>query len=277
MADTGDGFNSTYSVFSVLARHRLTLANNSLILPRGQSVIVGGNICYPLPRFEHLMRRFLRPVGWALPSSPFHHQVNMFMMPGNHEWFDHLENYRRYILGREEDVGGYFLPVNSRYFTLQLPFDWFVLCVDLGKDDFQDMDQEQVDYFMSFVQGQASNVHARFILVTHEPDWVRTTCTSSRTMRSCSSSGMRCWGPACGLCLAGDLHYYRRMQSETANLQLIVAGHGGAFGHPTFTPSAVPGCRIMGSRFDVACDYPDRETSKKMFEAHWLDGIMHGE
>ena len=49
-ADVGDGFNPTYAVFSTMARSHLKL-DDGIELPRGDSLIVGGDIAYPWREF----------------------------------------------------------------------------------------------------------------------------------------------------------------------------------------------------------------------------------
>ena len=56
-----------------------------------------------------------------------------YVVPGNHDWFDGLASYMRYVLGREY-LGGRFMPQQKSYFALELPHDWWVFGMDDGLD-----------------------------------------------------------------------------------------------------------------------------------------------
>jgi hypothetical protein len=78
MADTGDGFNPTYAVARALAEPHLPVADGAqeLRLPRGQVLVLGGDIAYPAASRDEFQNRFAlrrclsRPRGWAARSTP---------------------------------------------------------------------------------------------------------------------------------------------------------------------------------------------------------------
>ena len=83
------------------------------------------------------------PVGYkkkTLASLPADAPL-CYVVPGNHDWFDGLASYMRYVLGREY-LGGRFLPQQKSYFALELPHDWWVFGMDDGLDG--EIDSQQL-------------------------------------------------------------------------------------------------------------------------------------
>lgn len=73
VADCGDGFNSSYQVARMLAQPSLQAMNGSskkTILPRGQILVIGGDLCYPGPSEFNFENRFFRTFEDALPPPP---------------------------------------------------------------------------------------------------------------------------------------------------------------------------------------------------------------
>ena len=71
MADCGDGFNSSYQVARTLAQPSIQAINesspNKVTLPRGQILLIGGDLCYPGPSEFNFENRFFRTFEDALP------------------------------------------------------------------------------------------------------------------------------------------------------------------------------------------------------------------
>ena len=66
MADTGDGFDATYSVAYLLAQPSLTVDGETL--PRGQALVLGGDQVYPTAEQPGATRTGSRgPFRAALP------------------------------------------------------------------------------------------------------------------------------------------------------------------------------------------------------------------
>lgn len=70
MADTGDGFNPTYAVARALAEPHLPVADGAqeLRLPRGQVLVLGGDIAYPAASRDEFQNRFAGPFAAAFPG-----------------------------------------------------------------------------------------------------------------------------------------------------------------------------------------------------------------
>src|SRR5262245_52205479 len=69
VADTGDGFNSTFSVARTLAQDELELVDGAHyrhLTRRGDALIFGGDLAYPTPRGESYEERLVGPYGEAV-------------------------------------------------------------------------------------------------------------------------------------------------------------------------------------------------------------------
>ncbi|KAL7520746.1 hypothetical protein ACHAWX_005456 [Stephanocyclus meneghinianus] len=175
-----------------------------------------------------------------------------FAIPGNHDWFDGLATYTRYILSRDW-LGGWLMPQETSYFAIELPRGWWILGMDLALDN--DINIEQFGFFADLAENSIKH-DDNVIIVTHIPFWVLTNYENypvepethlNELMQTHLSGRVR-------LRLAGDLHHYTRHMpftpvqnkdvkslSNTTNSNassknepvLIVSGGGGAFLHPT--------------------------------------------
>ncbi|ONK76496.1 uncharacterized protein A4U43_C03F28680 [Asparagus officinalis] len=120
-------------------------------LPHGDLLLIGGDLAYPNPSAFTYERRLFCPFEYALqpPSSYKAEQIAInkpelpygvtelkkykgpqsFVIPGNHDWFDGLHTFMRYICHKSW-LGGWFLPQKKSYFALQLPRGWWVFGLD---------------------------------------------------------------------------------------------------------------------------------------------------
>lgn len=331
LADTGDGFDPTYSVFSSIAKSEITVHNprnneDVIVLPRADSVFVGGDIAYPFPKHEVVMGRFIRPISWAFPTETQGDPIpgneadldesdigklaisirggpRMYIMPGNHEYYDGLENFTKLIINRD-NIGRWKTPAKSPYFAVKLPYKWWVFCLDPGSDASQDLDPAQIAYFTNILNEQTTD-EDKIILMYHEPDWIKNSGHKYKQYKELQRFRHEVLGKRVRLILSGDLHYYKRMEEvdigntteyeqpihETKKVkydpnlgrkyvtdkrQIIVAGNGGAFSHPTCNPlikEVTLGEPFIEpenqKKFKVACDYPTPEQCQKLMDEKW--------
>ncbi|MBI4627625.1 MAG: metallophosphoesterase, partial [Candidatus Rokubacteria bacterium] len=127
LADTGDGWNSTYAVASLVGRHELEVDGRSL--PRGQILILGGDEVYPYPSQRSYRERLVGPFRTALPRTEAPHP-HLFAIPGNHDWYDNLVSFSRRF-GQERWIGGWQTLQRRSYFALKLPHRWWLWAVDV--------------------------------------------------------------------------------------------------------------------------------------------------
>ena len=198
-----------------------------------------------------------------------------FLIQGNHDWFDGLATYTRYILSRDW-LGGWLMPQKTSYFCLKLPRNWWVLGFDLALDD--DIDIEQFTFFAS--AAKQMQPHHNAIIVTHVPHWVLNEYENhahdlnrENNLRELVRTHFR---SKVRLRLAGDLHHYTRhmpvdspgkkRKNSTDKPVLIVAGGGGAFAHPTHCFEEQ--ISVGEDQYVRECAYPSQKVSKNL---SWLN------
>ena len=161
-----------------------------------------------------------------------------FLIPGNHDWFDGLATYTRYILSCDW-LGGRLMPQRTSYFALKLPCGWWILGFDLALDD--DINIEQFHFFADVAASMIDDDCV--IIASHVPHWVINEYENhahdaakethlSELVRTHLRGRVK-------LRLAGDLHHYTRhvpssnggsvlrCRKSNGNPILIVSGGGG--------------------------------------------------
>ena len=241
MSDCGDGFNPSYQVARMLAQPslRVLLKRRSsqnqlgvLQLPRAKVLFLGGDLAYPSPTIESYEQRFFGPFQCALPppvgydpadisfSKPLggleglrrYDGPQCFAIPGNHDWFDGLQTFLRYICARDW-LGGWLLPQEKSYFALKLPHGWWVFALDNALNN--DIDPVQFQYFARLAEQEVGE-DDRVILMYHEPDWVINAHEKVDICQNIHYLQTVLQGKVV-LKLAGDLHHYTRHMPANAS------------------------------------------------------------
>jgi hypothetical protein len=267
ISDTGDGWDSTYSVAYAASLPNLTLEDSrgaSHVLPRGRILVFGGDQVYPTPSRALYKQKLVTPYEAALSwtESPCE---QAFAIPGNHDWYDSLVAFTRLFCGREW-LGGRKLPQARSYFAVKLPHRWWLIGTDvqLGSD----LDAPQVEFFKKVAQGIAEG--DRVILCTAEPHWIYSHIYARYNATVYNESNLQFLerkilgkgredGRLVRVFLSGDLHHYRRHATSDGR-QKITAGGGGAFLHSTFGPEVNEldgGYRLEGA-------FPSEGESRKL-------------
>lgn len=231
VADTGDGWNSTYAVAHHVSRQELNVQGLNEPIPRGRVLIFGGDEVYPTANRQVYRERLIDPYEAALPKTepPNPH---VFAIPGNHDWYDSLVSFTRLFCSRRW-FGGWQTRQSRSYFALKLPHGWWLVGTDVQLD--HDIDVPQVRYF-KHVAGTMSKGD-RIILCTAEPHWIYAKVYGkydkeiNENNLAFLENKVFC-NQEIAAYLSGDLHHYRRHATD-AGLQKITAGGGGAFLHPT--------------------------------------------
>jgi hypothetical protein len=230
VADTGDGWDSTYAVAYHVAQPQLQIANASEPLPRGKVLVFGGDEVYPVSSRPVYRQRLIDPYEAALPKSdPPHPRV--FAIPGNHDWYDSLVSFTRlFCQGRW--FAGWRTRQNRSYFALRLPHHWWLIGTDVQLDS--DIDFPQVNYFKQIAS--VMGPEDRIILCTAEPHWIYDKLLKKYDNQINENNlaflEERIFCRKVAVFLSGDLHHYRRHSTED-NRHKITAGGGGGFLHPT--------------------------------------------
>ena len=283
VADTGDGWNSTYAVAYHLAQPELVVADGSsrFTTERGSVLVFGGDEVYPTPSRQAYEERLVAPYAAALgPVEPGSESPHVFAIPGNHDWYDSLVAFSRLfcspVLGRR--FGAWRTRQARSYFALKLPAGWWLFGVD-GQLQ-ADIDVGQIAYFRSIAEGSMEEGD-RVILCLANPSWIY--AQKYRDHGGYDESDLlyllnhvlRPRGVEVQVFLSGDLHHYRRheemhpVEGETP-VQKITAGGGGAFLHPTHGDRVQ---RLDEQRerdsdpprtFSLKCSYPSVAQSKRL-------------
>lgn len=246
VADAGDGWDPAYAVASAVAQPKLRVSGPAasgaagagmgapvvpVDLPGASLLVFGGDQVYPTPSrqaYRERLEEVYRAAFCGAASTP-----TVVAIPGNHDWYDNLASFAR-LFCTQRSFGG--CPTRQRrsYFAARLPHGWWLLGADyqLGAD----LDGPQVDYFkeVAALMGPGDRV----ILCTPEPSWTLNTVYQSDGGASDHNRRFltRLLGHRVVLHLAGDLHHYRRHAHPHTGVQMITAGGGGAFLHPTHGP-----------------------------------------
>jgi hypothetical protein len=186
IADTGDGWNSTYTVASLLSRDYLVFDDYKL--PRGELLIMGGDEIYPGPSEQNYQQRLLNPFThawdwlWLKDSIDTTSQretgsfisldktPDVYAIPGNHDWYDSLIAFRKLFCNifKLNKLGQWQTNQARSYFAIGLPHKWVILGFDIGLDQYK-LDGLQYHYFKNIIHSLDSD--NRLILVAAEPQW----------------------------------------------------------------------------------------------------------
>jgi hypothetical protein len=265
LADTGDDVSVSRAVGRlVFAEYELPdprVPGQSVIAPRGDILLFGGDTAYPVATAEEIRSRVVVPFNQVLADLPRDRTRVILGIPGNHDWYDGLDGFgrmfrrqfgsagtergtltdvrrtridqyadfaRQFVLGGHVkkpstlDLIGYAPVQNASYFALPVAPGIGMLGVDR---QLKDVDSRQRHFFQAWLSHHLG-VSPWVVL----PDPVH-------AFGEPSPSGMGMLG-ALGLTLsarphfvlAGDIHHYRR-ETEGPTLH-VTAGGGGAFLHP---------------------------------------------
>jgi hypothetical protein len=284
LADTGDGWNSTYAIAYAVAQPEVRVPDESghvLQLPRANVLVFGGDEVYPTPSREEYHRRLIVPYEQAFGDATVAEAPHVFAIPGNHDWYDGLTAFARLFASR---FGGrYFAGWRTRqrrsYFALKLPANWWLIGSDGQLQS--DIDTPQIEYFRD-IANRYMQPGDRVIVCLAAPVWIHAHkyrqlggAFDETDLLYLRREVFERRGIRVQAFLAGDNHHYRRHVEidpapETAPVQKITSGGGGAFLHPTHDedvatieePHVSP--EEPPHRFGLAASYPDLRQSSRL-------------
>ncbi|MEO7032555.1 MAG: hypothetical protein ABI548_01885 [Polyangiaceae bacterium] len=266
VADTGDDVAVSRAVARLIfAEYELPdpdAADRTLLAPRGEVLLFGGDTAYPVATAQEITNRVIVPFNQVLETLPPGPPRVLLGIPGNHDWYDGLDGFARMFRRNADDEDGVarpsvvgisqrmieryaewakefvrggkiekpkalaligYQPVQSAsYFVLPLTSRLHLFAVDR---QLRNLDKRQVGFFETW-RTRNPGVSPWVML----PDPLFAFGKPSRTGTAMIEALGLDLEAKPSFLLSGDVHHYERMQ-HGAVLQLT-AGGGGAFLHP---------------------------------------------
>jgi hypothetical protein len=315
IADTGDGFDSTTTVFYHLTRDQYTYTfknekdrdrhdEHEITLEKGYALVVGGDLVYPVGSEEHYRDRFKGPLRFVAPGRDKSGPI-LVATPGNHDWYDGLSAFFR-LMCQKSSIGNYQTVQNRSYFAYALKKNVHLFGIDnqlLG-----DIDIPQMAYFTEYVKKiSAQNSKNHVILLIAEPYWynyeindryqrkqrmdsleyiIRTLAEEVNKMEKFNVKSELIFE----VVVTGDIHHYSNynLNKDTDGYaqhikHFITSGGGGAFGHVTdflkekITIPVMQNATTTPLEYRLGEVYPSKEKSSKKTWWNLLFSIVNYE
>lgn len=277
VADTADGFESTYSMAYLLAIEQLQVPGLGAPLPAADTLIMGGDQCYPQATREDYKHKLITPFGWAFDKvKP---ERKLFAIPGNHDWYDGLNAFDSLFCSSRDklsetkgnSIGGWQCQQHRSYWALRLPYNWWIWGPDIQFSKY--LDAAQINYFelIASQMGPGDNV----IICIAEPDWLLADMLGEdddeENFFKITAIARKRGARVCAV-LAGDWHHYNRYFAHDIDVHFVTAGGGGAFLHPTHVLKEAISVR-WPEPANVAAVGPveERATGESIWQAHDVD------
>lgn len=289
VADTGDGWDATYSVaWSASRAQTVVVDGREQVLPRGELLVFGGDQVYPTPDHEAYRTRFVDPWRSAFPA-PLDGGAGaaaplLLALPGNHDWYDGLRGFTR-LFCSQQPIGGWRTAQHASYFAVRLPQRWWLWGVDLQLESALDAPQRRYFEQLATTQLQPGD---RVVLCSPEPNWIEESRRLERQRRgraldrqSPRFAGLReiegliaQRGATLAATLAGDSHHYAHYAPATPDggPQRITCGGGGAYLLGTHELPAELHFRGGAEREEhdrLAQCFPDAAQSRRLRDRAW--------
>ncbi|HJU55568.1 MAG TPA: metallophosphoesterase [Pyrinomonadaceae bacterium] len=288
VADTGEGWNSTYGVAYHLAEDSRELEYADALsgdpirvtVRRGDVFVFGGDQVYPAADRIEYDRRLVKPYQHAYPHTAREEHPHVFAIPGNHDWYDSLISFSRLFCSKRW-FSGWRSRQSRSYFALKLPHGWWLLGTDMQLGS--DIDAPQVEYFKS-VAAEIKETD-RIILCHAEPHWIFSKMyehLDSNISESNLAFLEEMLAKKVAVFIAGDLHHYRRHEAtDESSTQKITSGGGGAFLHPTHdgrfgTDVSVLKEESSGRVFQKRVAFPPERVSRRLCWRNLIFPFLRG-
>ncbi|MCW3124249.1 MAG: putative phosphohydrolase [Flavipsychrobacter sp.] len=276
ISDTGDGFDSTYTMATLVAKKSLKVEGVDKELPKPKVIIFGGDQVYPTASREEYTNRFTGPFSAASHAEdPDATEENhLYAVPGNHDWYDGLTNFGK-LFFQSRSIGNWRTKQNRSYFAIKVTANTWIWAIDIQFE--ADIDYPQLQYFDELIMKM--NKGDKVILCSAEPSWIYSGSRNGDvSYHNLCFFETRYFGdlknPSYNaskqlelvVSLSGDLHHYSRYELKAPNgksYHKITAGGGGAFMHPTHNlPEKIE--KVREGDFDLKQRFPSQAESKKM-------------
>jgi hypothetical protein len=166
-----------------------------------------------------------------MPCPPPGSAPELFAIPGSHDWYDGLVNFTN-LFCRQRPIGGRTTSQTRSYFAIRLPHRWWLWGIDLQFGDY--LDQPQMAYFQRAAR-EIEPGDQIIVCMAKEVESGRRSAEvfSTRDLSDLEREVVKPAGASIALYLKSGRHYYARYEAEKGEAQLVTAGGGGAFLHPT--------------------------------------------
>lgn len=108
LADTGDDPAVAEAVGAMLCReyvaHDPADPSRSITLPRGDVLLLGGDMAYPVATTDEIHDRFVVPLNRSLVGAADGAPRVVLGVPGNHDWYDGLDGFARLVRRRAAEL-----------------------------------------------------------------------------------------------------------------------------------------------------------------------------
>lgn len=169
-------------------------------LPRGEFLFIGGDTAYHAADYLSLVTRIQRPFNYAYQDLKSQNLISddeprrpIFGIPGNHDYYDQIDGFRRQFRKPTRDEGplppkhsggafaqltvaGFKRVQEASYIALRLPFDWWLWGLDtesVSDRRDQHLDRRQEVFFKSLSrEGGRFKAPDKLILATSAPSTV---------------------------------------------------------------------------------------------------------
>ncbi len=286
VSDTGDDVTVSERVAELFSRGYAVRDEKGVrtLLPRGDVLLLGGDLAYPVATVREVTRRLVEPWNRVLSRLPPGPPRVLLAVPGNHDWYDGLDGFARLCQAPcpfEEKLGdealnpqpsdhpvlawaeafarggqvakpkamalsGYEPVQRTSYFRIPLAPGLELFGVDR---QLKRVDERQIAFFKV-----PSDAAARLVVV---PDPARAWGEARpHGVATLGSLGL-VPGESPTLVLAGDIHHYER-SSDGPSLH-VVSGGGGAFLHGARTAAR--------ASYGIDAEFPGKRASRRMLLA----------
>jgi len=265
VADLGDGWDSTYSVAWLLAQEKLEPSGETgnRSTGRGSILVMGGDQVYPVPKRTEYENRTIGPYRAAWPCTPGE-GPDLFAIPGSHDWYDGLINFT-HVFCRGRSIGAWRTSQDRSYFAVKLPHRWWLWGVDMQFGDY--LDEVQLRYFADIAADEVKPGDSVILCMAKEVESGRKSAevSTDRDLRYLEREIVEPAGGRVVLYLKSGRHHYSRYEEDGGSRQLITAGGGGAFMHPTHDLPERSDPHPHGQQgYRQAAVYPSAPDSKRL-------------